>query len=180
MSNLSSMPVGQYRIDYDLTALVETGTEGGFGVSIAIRAGFENIYSCEIGYALYNEAKEKYGNDDKVNLFLGSSLKRLPDMLKEVEEENVLFWLDAHLSNEKEYFDEDRFPDKERLPLESELHIILENRNCIDDVFLLDDIDLYNDILGLKKIARMFPDHLLEICNNTESDKTLALFPKRD
>lgn len=169
MSNLSTMPIASYRKKYGLMAMVETGTEGGFGISVALRAGFEWIYSCEIVFGLYKESKEKYGSEN-VHLFHGSSLEMLPEMLDYVDGYNVLFWLDAHLPKGIKCSKEDE------LPLQSELQIITENRDCDRDVFLIDDIYLYDERF-IGEILTLFPNHISEMVNDTESDKTLALFP---
>ena len=173
MSNLSSMPIADYREKYNLTALLETGTEGGFGVSIALRAGFKRIYSCEIVFDLYNESMEKYGDKKEVHLFYGSSLEVLPAMLDLVQEDKVLFWLDAHMTVDEKglYSKEDRFP------LIQELSMILWKRDCKEDAFLIDDIDLYTADFENSEILKLFPNHFYEMHHPTESDKTLMLFP---
>jgi hypothetical protein len=77
---------------------IETGSELGRGIESALKAGFEKVYSIELDPKFYNHCKEKFKDDNRVNLILGDSLQELPKLLQKIEDPNFLLWLDAHWS----------------------------------------------------------------------------------
>jgi hypothetical protein len=79
---------------------IETGSEYGRGIDSALKVGFEKVYSIELDPKFYNHCKEKFKDDNRVNLILGDSLIELPNLIKNFEEKNFLLWLDAHWSAE--------------------------------------------------------------------------------
>ena len=177
MSNLSILPIGDYRKTYELTALIETGTEGGEGVNTALRAGFPRVLSCEVSKKLFFDGIKRFKDDERVILFNGLSTDILPTMLKLTAKERILFWLDAHLPNQ-------HFPDREYnksvevLPLREEIRIILENRDVSNDVIIIDDLKLYDRRLReegwLEKIVGKFKSPFKEFTDITD------LFPNHD
>ena len=76
---------------------IETGTGTGGGVSAALTAGFDTVYSIELSPQLHEECKERFQGDSRVKLILGNSLDELPKLLEEISEPFFLF-LDAHYS----------------------------------------------------------------------------------
>jgi hypothetical protein len=76
---------------------IETGTGEGGGVSAALDAGFDTVYSIELNPQLYDECKERFQGDSRVKLILGDSLEELPRLLEEISVPFFLF-LDAHYS----------------------------------------------------------------------------------
>jgi len=80
---------------------VETGTWGGYAVSVAHWCGFERIYTIEIDEEQYVYAKsllEKHGYlkpEHGVSMFLGNSIDILPDIIPLLDAP-ATFWLDAH------------------------------------------------------------------------------------
>jgi len=195
MGSLSLIPIGAIRKTFNLTAMVETGSEGGFGIGIGLRAGYEKIISCDIIEERYEQASKLFENDNRVKVFFGDSRIVLPEMLKEVEEDNILFWLDAHLPNYSPLKGDRKFTMGEILPLRDEFDIILKNRDCSSDVIIIDDLCLYDRLyrekgfdleffmeleeqrsIPINKIVSLFPDHNWEIINKAE--KYLVLTPK--
>jgi len=145
MSNLSMLPISDLKKIFDLNVMIETGTEGGYGVEVGLRAGFEEVYSCEVIEKNYFIAQKKFGGYENVHLFRGTSKDMLPIMLDSVGEEQVLFWLDAHLPN---CFDLERdYSINDILPLEDEVEIIKnhEVHNCDNDVICIDDLCLLDE-----------------------------------
>jgi len=85
----------------DKNIFIETGTSVGGGVLMALLSGFQEVHSMEIVEEKYEIAKEMVGRKTKgVHLYLGDSSELLPNILAEIKEP-VLFWLDAHSSEEK-------------------------------------------------------------------------------
>lgn len=145
MSHLSMLPIAKLRDIFDLKAMIETGTEAGYGVETGLKAGFNNVCSCEIWDKRYEQSKERFKDDDRVHLFKGPSGEQLKKMLKFVGDVPVLFWLDAHLPNRHDRSRE--YSLEIILPLPDELEIIYSSkiRSYIHDVILMDDLCLINN-----------------------------------
>lgn len=84
--------------NYSNPYFFETGTADGCGVELALKSGFEKVFSVEIKPDLYeqNVARfKKYIDQGRVILLLGDSLKLLERTLLEIDKPTT-FWLDAH------------------------------------------------------------------------------------
>jgi hypothetical protein len=79
---------------------IETGSELGNGIQTALKAGFETVYSIELDEKFHNHCKERFKDDNRVNLILGDSMVELPKLINDIKELNFLLWLDAHWSAE--------------------------------------------------------------------------------
>ncbi len=68
------MPISSHNLKYFLNkTFVETGSSGlGLGISSALIAGFQNVYSVEINPKLYKECKLIFEKDSRVHLSLGN------------------------------------------------------------------------------------------------------------
>jgi hypothetical protein len=77
--------------------LVETGTYLGDAIAAALKAGFAEVRSVELSPQLHDDAVARFAGDDRVQLWLGHSAARLPEMLAGVVTP-ATFWLDAHYS----------------------------------------------------------------------------------
>jgi hypothetical protein len=144
MSNLSALPISDLRNIFDLTAMIETGAEHGYGIKAGLSAGFEKIYSCEILKQNYDQVVNMFWDNHNVKVVYGASRNVLSSMLDNVKCDNCLFWLDAHLPNchdrSREYTIEDI------LPVLDELRIIAEHDRCHDgDLIIIDDLCLLNE-----------------------------------
>lgn len=131
---------------------VETGSNRGFGIKVALECNFEKIFSCDINQKYYDICNKLYFENKSVELHLSDSVSFL-NKISEKEKNNITFWLDAH-SESNDY-----------CPLMKELNIIktkYDNTNII----LIDDINLigksWASDLNLDSIGR----HLLDINSN--------------
>ena len=138
MSNLSTMPIKRLRIDYKLTALLETGTDTGISIKAGIEAGYKKILSCEILEKPYLRAVEFFKDYKNVSLFHGASVDVLPQMLEIIEGQNTLFWLDAHVAHG--FSADEKHGDDKILPLKDEITIIQNHRDTTNDVIIIDDL----------------------------------------
>lgn len=126
---------------------IETGTYYGDGVQKAISAGFEKIYTCDINPFFIDEAKKRFPNND-VQFYRGASEKVLPKILREINEECVIF-LDGHAmpydaKNPILGFGEDtQFKKNKPCPLLEELDII-KNHSINTHTILIDDLQCMN------------------------------------
>lgn len=74
---------------------IETGTCYGGSLERAINAGYETLKSVEVHEPFYQHCVEKFKNNKNVELFLGKSSDKLPEMLQGIKDSAVIF-LDAH------------------------------------------------------------------------------------
>jgi len=74
---------------------VETGTFGGEGIVLALRAKFPEIHSIEIDLHLFNQAKKRFSSVNNVFLYRGDSGKDLWNIIKDLNKP-ITFWLDGH------------------------------------------------------------------------------------
>jgi hypothetical protein len=77
---------------------IETGTQHGNGIQVALDCGFEKIYSIDIDPKYHYECSNKFNDAVKsgqLELFIGDSATSLGQILSKIDEP-VTFWLDAH------------------------------------------------------------------------------------
>src|SRR6516165_6082145 len=74
---------------------VETGTNLGGAVALALEAGYETVYSVELNSQFYESARQRFADNPAVHLFHGSSVLLLPEILSKLDGKATL-WLDAH------------------------------------------------------------------------------------
>lgn len=129
---------------------VETGTQFGDGIDLALKVGFKRAFSVEIVKHVYEKAVIKYTNNPNVNLFLGNSAEKISEILDIIEsnysEETVVFWLDAHINGSQDMDThtnggKDMDISKSVCPVLVELEKILP-RN-FKKVILIDDMRLF-------------------------------------
>ncbi|PIQ69371.1 hypothetical protein COY31_02660 [Candidatus Wolfebacteria bacterium CG_4_10_14_0_2_um_filter_39_18] len=122
---------------------VETGTYKGDMVD-AVKSHFDNVYSIELGKELYENAKLRFADSNKVHILNGDSVTVLPSLLRTINEKS-LFWLDAHYSGG------DTARGKEETPITEELNTILTH-SVYGHVVLIDDARLFDGNNGYPKI----------------------------
>lgn len=74
---------------------VETGTDKGGGVEMALAAGAEQVLSIELNARLAAEAMRRFADDGRVTVLCGDSATLLGEVLAGLGEP-ALVWLDAH------------------------------------------------------------------------------------
>ena len=139
---------------YGCSTFVETGTGIGTGLEYAARFPFKKLYTIEYMRELHTKNLEKFSGyknhqghfPQKIHLLFGSSIERLPEILKEeVDTPSIFFWLDAHFPGADfqlgKYEDQYNFDIK--FPLKAELDIIKQHRAGKKDVFVIDDLRIY-------------------------------------
>jgi len=121
---------------------IETGTYRGDTIYIALEAGFEQIYSCEIYRPLYLDAVELYKENKSITIdelespeFIATRLTYLGQIFdKDVE---CTFWLDAHASGPL------GGGKSVGSPVLDELKAIRDNSSCKTHTILIDDKRLF-------------------------------------
>jgi len=91
-ANIGPQGFGAFKNNY----FVETGTFGGSGIKLALKAGFSYVRSIEAVKSLYDAAVARFRNDSRVKIWFGDSATDLWDMIKDINEP-ITFWLDAHI-----------------------------------------------------------------------------------
>ena|SRR5438132_8887734 len=118
---------------FKINTVIETGTFQGDTTSFFINH-FNNVHSIEIMEEKYNEVADKFAKENKkCSLHLGNSSHILTQILPNLKDEMILFYLDAHWGKE--------WPLKDELIAISQTH----KNNCI---IMIDDIKVptRNDI----------------------------------
>lgn len=78
---------------------VETGTYKGDTVKLALGAGFNKIYSCELNDELFAACRDMFKDNHNINILKGDSVDCLETILSLITGP-ATFWLDAHASGE--------------------------------------------------------------------------------
>lgn len=125
---------------------IETGSCSGESIQRALDAGFLEVKSVEAMLEYFDVCTHRFAGNNRVDLYLGSSYKRLPNMLKDVDFSAVIF-LDAHpagpgtaghdeIMEGQQEFGQDYIITKE-------LEVILSHRN--DHLIIIDDLSIGSD-----------------------------------
>lgn len=81
--------------DWVRRVFVETGTDKGGGVEMALAAGAEQVLSIELNPLLAADAMRRFADDSRVTVLCGDSAALLGEVLAGLDEP-ALVWLDAH------------------------------------------------------------------------------------
>lgn len=127
--------VKSFQKRFACSVFIETGTYLGDMVK-AVRKDFHEIYSIELGEALFTRACRKFSAFPHIHIIRGDSNEVLPELLSSIKTE-CLFWLDAHYSR--------GITAKGPLncPIIQELEAI-KNHSVKNHVILMDDARLFN------------------------------------
>ncbi len=138
---------------------IETGTYCGDTVNVS-RPYFDSIISIELSKDLHNRNKERFKNVPNVVLHNGDSEKLLEEILKSIDKERILFWLDAHYSGIG------TATGKTSCPLMGELEAIA-NHSHKNHCILIDDASLFGKDPDYPKLDQVI-QFLKKINNNYE------------
>lgn len=78
-----------------LDIFVETGTFRGDAIE-RVKPYFKEIFSIELSPDYYEQAKLKYQADSSIKIIHGDSSKALTDLVPQLVNRSVVYWLDAH------------------------------------------------------------------------------------
>ena len=156
-----------------LDVFVEGGTYKG-GTAKSMGKKFRKIFTVEKSDIMFEIAKENLKDTNNITLLKGDTREHLDSIIG--NNENILFWLDAHWSGGDTYGEEDE------CPLIEELDIIFKyNKNY---VILIDDARLFlapppyphnfNNWQSLTDIMKAIPESWELI----EFEDVIYLFPK--
>lgn len=156
-----------------LDVFVEGGTYKG-GTAKSMGKKFRKIFTIEKSDIMFEIAKENLKDTNNITLLKGDTREHLDSII--ANNENILFWLDAHWSGGDTYGEEDE------CPLIEELDIIFKYQK--NYVILIDDARLflapppyphnYNNWQSLTDIMKVIPESWELI----EFEDVIYLFPK--
>jgi len=155
--------IKMYAKYYSINIFIETGTYLGKTIN-AVKKKFQEIYSIELNKALHHKASLKFIRYKHINVVLGDSSEKLPEILSKINGP-CLFWLDAHYSGEN------TSKTNIETPIIKELQCILNHPNK-NHVILIDDCHKFigkNDyptIPELKEKINQFEEKILFIKEN--------------
>lgn len=138
---------------------VETGTYSGYGIQLALNAGFANIRSIEFDVQHCISAQRRFAHYPNVKIYQGDSSVNLWELIQDIDEP-VTFWLDAHVCPA-------RSDGGKNCPLIAELEQIKQHP-IKTHIILIDDMHCCNTVLFDFMNQKTFIDKLLEINPNYE------------
>lgn len=163
MGYLQTFDLNEYIGRFNLSMYFESGLYQGAGFRYARSFEFKKYFGAEIIKNRADQLIEEFKNDSKVELYSGSSVDYLNQVLQKYPKENFLFWLDGHYPGE---IYEDMAID-ELLPLKRELDIIFKHEG--NNVIIVDDLRIYEDA---EYENGLLPEH-------TVGDKTGLIVPDK-
>lgn len=132
----------EYGREHGAATLIETGTYRGTTVAACLHH-FSRIFTIELGEELFAAARARFADEQTVTVIHGDSYTELSRLATSVPGP-VLFWLDAH------YSDDSAAKGPHDPPLPWELRAILERDT--PDVVLIDDARLMGLLPGYPSI----------------------------
>ena len=173
------MPIQFDLSEYKNPIFIETGTYNGDGVVKALESGFEQIFSIELDEGRYQNCKEKFFDNDNVEILLGDSGKVLPELLKKIDKK-VTFWLDAHYCGDGATVGEKWCPFKEELDAIynhkiKQNTIMINNWNCMNNTHIdnntnrevgyIGEENCLNKLRMINQNYELYFEHGSEICD---------------
>lgn len=149
MGEITSFNLSEFIEKYKIDIYFETGTGQCTSLEYASKFNFKKLYSVDIDEDLYQSAKNKFIDNEKIvllnDLSTNAIIQTVPTISKDY---NVLFFLDAHFPGadfHKITYEESIIKYKEiAFPLIEELKLITDLRDMSKDVIIIDDFVLYD------------------------------------
>lgn len=173
------MPIGPTVLSkHPNTIFIETGTYMGATTALALRCGFERVLTVELSDHWRDLYQTLFGDDDRVELFAGSSTDRLPQMLAKVDAP-ATFWLDAHYYPGSPSARGDKY-----CPLLEELDLIAGHW-IKTHTLLIDDVRCFGKEFGpevtveqvIKKLLAINPEYRFHFEHGRERNDILVAAP---
>lgn len=158
----------------NLTTVIEGGTYQG-ETAKRLSSDFAKVFTIEKSEVMFEEAKKNIGDIQNITQLRGDTRNHLPKLVS--ENDDILFWLDAHWSGGDTYGEQDE------CPLLQELGIIFGS-NMKNYAVLIDDARLFlappplphkvNNWPSIKQVTDMVPLDFDMIVN----DDVIYVVPK--
>lgn len=144
---------------------VETGCHEGYGIDLALKAGFDHVYSIELYPYYVNFCRERFAVNPNVHIIEGDSGEALYDVIKDIDKP-ITFWLDAHLVRDYEILGYEPSPTLKELEAIKK-HPIKTHTILIDDIRLFRGPDEWGIEYGFPPLDAIMQT-ILEINPNYE------------
>ena len=140
---------------YQLKYFVETGTFLGHMIE-AQRNNFLSLYSIEVEPNLYMKAYKYFMPYKHIKLVQGDSAIKLKEVLDEIGNQPVLFWLDGHYSGENTGMGDKQCPVYDELEIIfnkviAAKYILIDDARCFDGTNDYPSINELKDFVGKKE-----------------------------
>jgi len=146
MGTIKTFNLQQYANTYSVNIFVETGA--GPASSLAYAADsklFKELYSVELDKLTFDKFKPVYEQLENTTVINDTSQNFLKLILPSLENEKILYFLDAHFpGSEWGIYDGEKNPNI-RIPLDIEIREIISLKDISKDVFIIDDLRIYID-----------------------------------
>ncbi len=126
-------------VDAENYAFVESGTNLGCGISLALEHGFSEVYSIEPQEDFYRAATKRFAHHNNVHIYKGLSENVMCEICQNVNKP-CFFWLDAHSDTYS--------------PALKEIGAILL-RNNDQDIIAVDDIRVFRSNIFWGKTIKL-------------------------
>lgn len=157
---------------YKIHIFVETGTYYGAMIE-SIKLHFDKIYSIELSKELYMKAKERFKDQNKIELIQGDSGIELEKIMDKIDG-STLFWLDGHYSGGVTARGDNDTPIYKELEhifnAQDLAHVII-----IDDARCFGTDPAYPSIEELIRFIKLRRPH----CNITVEDDSIRIIPSK-
>lgn len=150
--------------NFGLKTFVEGGTYRG-DTAKTCSSIFERVITIEKSGTMFSIAKGNLKNFANVNILFGDTREFLSEILR--ENDNIMFWLDAHWSGG------DTYGDFDQCPLIEELKIIFNSSK--KSVILIDDARLFLSPPASPLIKEQWPS-IREICDIVPEENSVYVF----
>ena len=140
--NDTCINLSKLKNEFNLNVFVETGCFRGNTLRYMTKFNFEKMYSCDIDIEMINQCRSIALN---LELFHLNSIEFLEQLLPRLEQDRVLFYLDAHLPEHDKNNGQKLVETPLNFPLEKEIEIIYKYRSNKRDVIVCDDLRIYED-----------------------------------
>lgn len=163
----------------DAKIFVETGTFGG-GTTRWAANHFKIVHTIERAENLYNLYSNELAQIKGINPHLGDSRNILPQIIKNIDNQKVVFWLDGHWSGGETAGENDECPLLDELAC-------LSNRT--EDIILIDDARLFLCAPPLPHNASQWPtiSDIVEALSTSDNkpfiqiiDDVIFIIPNKD
>ena len=151
--------------------IIESGTYNG-SFTDDVKTKYDQVHTIEIVDQFFNEAVERFKNDDNITCHHGDSPQVIRDILSNIDEP-VTFWLDAHYQGGSQSNDSNK-------PLLEELKAIKEH-HVNTHMIMVDDVRLF-DVYGTnpKEVESILldinPEYIITYCMGVQADDVLVAY----
>jgi hypothetical protein len=165
--NLMAAPNVSFFSNYLNPVFVETGSNLGQGVMMALAVGFDEIYSIELSQQLHEICLERFKDNDNVHLIQGNSSMELGKVISGISVP-ITFWIDAHYSGGITAGEDGH------LPILDEL-MAIKNHSINNHTILIDDMRDWDINIITKAVIDINPNYEISLVDGYGYEKDILV-----